>query len=400
MKKLIILAAFLMLVASFAYAADCPPGYEFQPNSGVGCVQSNCFSIANAHLSYEGRCVCGSSGSIEENPADPNKECYSQNESCPGCVVACVGLDQSCPGEQMVNDLPDTDSSSDSGSENLVEDWGSDWEVENWEEDWGDADWGPYEWPDLYPDEDGEDIDVDDSGRGWDDLGDDIDPFELDNREDRINNSEIDSDYDFDDEAYKDALSGGVSESFNPDGFMVLGEMNPFSYPGGKEMQGMQDDTTDFFSQVYESTRDVVDYMADYSQIDLPFTGEDGAWVFKSSSKNPETGEVTDIKWFGGDFQLGWSDGFKTQIYIADVGTPGAKNVDGYTIGMGITLEWKDKFKFSVGVPGTPISLNIVPRDIYNSLGRGVDAIRDGVKSISIIDNAMDLQRRQAEKNK
>jgi hypothetical protein len=77
----------------------CLPGYVFQPRSGVGCVQEDCNSYEYAHWSYEGYCVCGSSGSISENPKDPNKECgYPPTyRSCPGCVYACVHFDEECP---------------------------------------------------------------------------------------------------------------------------------------------------------------------------------------------------------------------------------------------------------------------------------------------------------------
>lgn len=77
---------------------DCASGYKFDRMSGVGCVQANCNDIKNAHYSYEGHCICGSSGSINENPKDPNKECaYSnENKACPGCVYACVHLDEKC----------------------------------------------------------------------------------------------------------------------------------------------------------------------------------------------------------------------------------------------------------------------------------------------------------------
>lgn len=79
----------------------CPSGYAYKPRYGVDCVQINCEEgkIPNAHLSYTGDCVCGSSGSINENPEDPNKECSygSDNKSCPGCVYACVGLKDECP---------------------------------------------------------------------------------------------------------------------------------------------------------------------------------------------------------------------------------------------------------------------------------------------------------------
>jgi hypothetical protein len=78
----------------------------------VGCKQTDCASYSNAHYSYEGYCVCGSSGSINENPADPNKECGrpSTDPACPGCLYACVHLDEECPAapgaESEVEDAP------------------------------------------------------------------------------------------------------------------------------------------------------------------------------------------------------------------------------------------------------------------------------------------------------
>lgn len=79
--------------------SDCPPGYEFCRTCGVQCRQKNCNDVTHAHWDYEGHCVCGSSGSIEENPKDPNQECSygPDNKSCPSCVYACVGLKDKCP---------------------------------------------------------------------------------------------------------------------------------------------------------------------------------------------------------------------------------------------------------------------------------------------------------------
>ncbi len=83
-----------------ASGARCDPGYVFQRMSGVGCVQENCASIPGAHWSYEGYCVCGSSGSMFEDPNDANKECYLPRacSACPGCVYACVHFDEACLG--------------------------------------------------------------------------------------------------------------------------------------------------------------------------------------------------------------------------------------------------------------------------------------------------------------
>lgn len=79
----------------------CAPGYTFCPRCGITCIQKNCGEIENTHYSYESYCVCGSSGSIAENPKDPNKECNYTNahKACPGCVYACVHFDEECPLE-------------------------------------------------------------------------------------------------------------------------------------------------------------------------------------------------------------------------------------------------------------------------------------------------------------
>lgn len=78
----------------------CPPGYTWSPQSGISCIQTNCYTeaIPNAHWSYEGYCVCGSSGSISENQKDPNKECTypAGYAKCPGCVYECVHFDEDC----------------------------------------------------------------------------------------------------------------------------------------------------------------------------------------------------------------------------------------------------------------------------------------------------------------
>ena len=80
-------------------ADECPNGYTWDMKIGK-CIQINCGdgSIPNAHYSYVKDCVCGSSGSINENPDDPNKECkYSlYYEACPGCVYSCVHKDIEC----------------------------------------------------------------------------------------------------------------------------------------------------------------------------------------------------------------------------------------------------------------------------------------------------------------
>ena len=78
---------------------DCGPGYIFDTRAGPKCIQENCNDIEHAHYSYTFDCICGSSGSINENPEDPNKECSypSDYKACPGCLYACVPFDEPCP---------------------------------------------------------------------------------------------------------------------------------------------------------------------------------------------------------------------------------------------------------------------------------------------------------------
>lgn len=92
---------FLAVPIASGDITDCQPGYEFQPSSGVGCVQINCATVPDAHYSYTSQCICGSAGSIHEDPADPNKGCYygNENTSCPGCLYACVHAGEDCPGD-------------------------------------------------------------------------------------------------------------------------------------------------------------------------------------------------------------------------------------------------------------------------------------------------------------
>ena len=80
-------------------ANGCLPGYEPCPRCGITCIQTGCAEIESGHLDYTGHCLCGSSGSINENPEDPNHECYypATYRSCPGCLYACVHFEDECP---------------------------------------------------------------------------------------------------------------------------------------------------------------------------------------------------------------------------------------------------------------------------------------------------------------
>jgi hypothetical protein len=106
MKKLIlapIFFAMMFLFASYAHAdvTDCKNGYTFSARSGIGCRQTNCNDIPEAHYSYTGGCVCGTSGSIHEKATDPNKECSygSDHTACPSCVYACIHHEEQCSNE-------------------------------------------------------------------------------------------------------------------------------------------------------------------------------------------------------------------------------------------------------------------------------------------------------------
>lgn len=76
----------------------CLPGYKW--DRLTGCIQTNCYNeaIPHAHWSHIGKCVCGSSGSIDEDPKDYNQECAygADYESCPGCVYKCDKLNGDC----------------------------------------------------------------------------------------------------------------------------------------------------------------------------------------------------------------------------------------------------------------------------------------------------------------
>lgn len=57
------------MVAPVRGLSDCPAGFVWDRMSGAGCKQANCTneSIPNAHYSYKGYWVCGSSSSANED---------------------------------------------------------------------------------------------------------------------------------------------------------------------------------------------------------------------------------------------------------------------------------------------------------------------------------------------
>jgi len=99
-------AVLALLSSSPVFAQDCPTGYVWSRRS-ISCIQENCNEIPDAHYSYVLDCICGSSGSINEKPTDPNKECSYPHDyaSCPGCTYACVHLDEPCPGEEVATTI-------------------------------------------------------------------------------------------------------------------------------------------------------------------------------------------------------------------------------------------------------------------------------------------------------
>ncbi len=95
-------AALLFFGHAEAQGPQCPPGFVFDRNSGVGCVQENCSQISGGHYSYTGSCICN----------EGLKGCFQQLDShafdqdlcgpfCPYSVLnACIAPDASCPEEQ------------------------------------------------------------------------------------------------------------------------------------------------------------------------------------------------------------------------------------------------------------------------------------------------------------
>ncbi|MBN2044804.1 MAG: hypothetical protein JW757_07280 [Anaerolineales bacterium] len=101
-----ILAALLAGVWTLqAHAQDegpvCPPGFDWQRMSGVGCVQSDCYDMGG-RLSYTSACICDDGLKACTEPVDySNFDPASCGIFCPGTrLVACVPLDQLCPGEE------------------------------------------------------------------------------------------------------------------------------------------------------------------------------------------------------------------------------------------------------------------------------------------------------------
>ena len=377
--KIKIMLVIILLFSIFTYSQDCQPGYEWAPRSGVGCRQIDCDSVANAHYSYTQSCVCGSSGSIQENPSDPNKECIRPfvYTYCPGCVYACVHSDEPCPDDET--DQEET------------------WDWQDYPEPYN-PETAPS--PELFPDEQtnfpGQDASLEELHEAYVvHSNSDEQPYANKEEQDFLEDffDEFAESLFPDVEEYKDA----PDESLFPDFEYELtgsnwdydADENPFEFPGGRFLQ----DAQDWFSAKWEKTKK-------WHQGDLPFTGEDGAWNWKSTFTDSETGEKVVVKWVGVDLQMGWNKGFKIQIYIADVDFPDSCEVNGYTVGMGLSADWRDKVKIGLSVPGTPVSITVTPRDIKDdAVEKGnefIEFIRSIPKKLDIIGNAQEYQQRKA----
>ena len=103
MTKVILLFFVLVLLGVVnASAVECPPGFRWEPRSGVGCVQIDCFKIEHAKYSYTQRCIC-------EDGYKPCHELvdytgFDESKCKPNCprvkLIACVKPDEPCPGEK------------------------------------------------------------------------------------------------------------------------------------------------------------------------------------------------------------------------------------------------------------------------------------------------------------
>ncbi|MFH0861462.1 MAG: hypothetical protein V1875_00390 [Candidatus Altiarchaeota archaeon] len=96
------LALILLMNLSSATSTDCPEGFWFNRNSGVGCQQKDCFKVAHAFYSYVGDCVCYACGEARcSGDLNFKKGCYrgQDYESCPGCLYLCISPEDNCPGE-------------------------------------------------------------------------------------------------------------------------------------------------------------------------------------------------------------------------------------------------------------------------------------------------------------
>ena len=76
----------------------CPPGFHFEPMSGVGCVQDKCPTSGNMHYSSTQRCICNDGYYGCTKPIDPGFDMTLCGPHCPqNELVACVASPKECP---------------------------------------------------------------------------------------------------------------------------------------------------------------------------------------------------------------------------------------------------------------------------------------------------------------
>lgn len=85
-----------------AQGPQCPPGFVWIPNSGVGCIQENCATIPNAKPSYTSQCICQDGFKACHGPVD-----YGSFDStlcgpfCPNSVlISCIDSKAACPEDK------------------------------------------------------------------------------------------------------------------------------------------------------------------------------------------------------------------------------------------------------------------------------------------------------------
>ncbi|MCB8962313.1 MAG: hypothetical protein H6651_18525 [Ardenticatenales bacterium] len=81
-----------------AQEPECPDGFHWERLSGVGCVQTDCMDIANAHYSYTKSCICNDGFQACYEPIDVTG--INCGPNCPfSILVACVPPESTCPNE-------------------------------------------------------------------------------------------------------------------------------------------------------------------------------------------------------------------------------------------------------------------------------------------------------------
>ncbi len=105
----------------YAQGPLCPPGFVWQPNSGVGCVQENCGTIAGSKPSYTSQCICQEGFQACYKGVDYNKfDSTLCGPFCPNsALTSCIDPKSECPKDELNPGLASPGSQdNDSASEN------------------------------------------------------------------------------------------------------------------------------------------------------------------------------------------------------------------------------------------------------------------------------------------